>query len=91
MTIFRTVALLSATLALFNYNETNGQEMVQANYYEPTWESLSQHQTPKWLKDGKFGIYTHWGIYCYSGINGKCYLELQRSLYESRKRMGQGL
>ncbi|WP_299551665.1 alpha-L-fucosidase [Seonamhaeicola sp.] len=40
------------------------------DYYEPTWESLTNHETPKWLKDGKFGIYTHWGIYCYSGING---------------------
>jgi len=31
--------------------------------YEPTWESLKQHETPQWLKDAKFGIYTHWGIY----------------------------
>jgi len=31
--------------------------------YEPTWESLTNHQTPQWLKDGKFGIYTHWGIF----------------------------
>ncbi len=31
--------------------------------YEPTWESLRQHGIPKWLRDGKFGIYTHWGIY----------------------------
>jgi alpha-L-fucosidase len=32
--------------------------------YQPAWESLSQHQTPQWLKDAKFGIYTHWGVYC---------------------------
>lgn len=31
--------------------------------YEPTWQSLRQHQTPGWLQDGKFGIYTHWGPY----------------------------
>jgi len=31
--------------------------------FEPTWESLTQHQTPQWLRDGKFGIYTHWGPY----------------------------
>lgn len=31
--------------------------------YQPTWESLQQHATPKWFKDAKFGIYTHWGIY----------------------------
>ena len=31
--------------------------------FEPTWESLRQVQTPQWLRDGKFGIYTHWGPY----------------------------
>lgn len=38
--------------------------------YEPTWESLKKHDTPQWLRDAKFGIYTHWGIYCYSATNG---------------------
>jgi len=37
--------------------------------YEPGWESLSMHQTPRWLKDGKFGIYTHFGIYCYTATS----------------------
>ncbi|MCY3747996.1 MAG: alpha-L-fucosidase, partial [Chloroflexi bacterium] len=32
--------------------------------YEPNWRSLRQHQTPRWFTDAKFGIYTHWGIYC---------------------------
>ncbi len=32
--------------------------------YQPTWDSLRQHPTPQWFKDAKFGIYTHWGIYC---------------------------
>ena len=31
--------------------------------YQPTWESLRTHPVPQWLRDGKFGIYTHWGIY----------------------------
>jgi len=32
--------------------------------YEPTWESLREYkEIPKWLRDGKFGIYTHWGPY----------------------------
>ena len=38
--------------------------------YEATWESLKQHSTPQWLRDAKFGIYTHWGIYCYSATRG---------------------
>ncbi len=32
--------------------------------FNPTWNSLKQHPTPQWFKDAKFGIYTHWGIYC---------------------------
>ena len=31
--------------------------------YLPTWNSLKNWHTPQWLRDGKFGIYTHWGIY----------------------------
>jgi alpha-L-fucosidase len=32
--------------------------------YEATWESLREYkEVPKWLRDGKFGIYTHWGVY----------------------------
>ncbi len=31
--------------------------------YEPTWNSLKNYRTPQWLRDGKFGIYTHWGVY----------------------------
>jgi alpha-L-fucosidase len=32
--------------------------------YQPTWESLRKYkEIPEWLRDGKFGIYTHWGPY----------------------------
>jgi len=32
--------------------------------YQPTWESLREYkEIPKWLRDGKYGIYTHWGPY----------------------------
>ncbi|HIJ66992.1 MAG TPA: alpha-L-fucosidase [Planctomycetes bacterium] len=35
-----------------------------AKKYEPTWESLREYkEIPKWLRDGKYGIYTHWGPY----------------------------
>ena len=36
---------------------------VYAQKYEPNWTSLKQMGTPKWLQNGKFGIYTHWGPY----------------------------
>lgn len=31
--------------------------------YQPSWNSLKNWRTPQWLRDGKFGIYTHWGVY----------------------------
>lgn len=32
--------------------------------YQASWESLAQHQpVPEWLRDAKFGIYCHWGVY----------------------------
>jgi len=35
-----------------------------AKKYKPTWESLREYKhVPQWLRDGKFGIYTHWGPY----------------------------
>ncbi len=43
--------------------------------YEPTWNSLRTHVTPKWFQKAKFGIYTHWGIYSVPacGPNGTWY------------------
>ncbi|WP_109831110.1 alpha-L-fucosidase [Reichenbachiella versicolor] len=29
--------------------------------YEANWTSLQRHKTPQWMKDAKFGIYSHWG------------------------------
>ena len=31
--------------------------------FEPTWESVSRHQLPKWYDDAKLGIFIHWGLY----------------------------
>jgi len=39
--------------------------------YEPTWESLRRRSSvPQWLDEGKFGIYTHWGIYSVPAYGG---------------------
>jgi alpha-L-fucosidase len=41
-----------------------GYQQAEAKKYEPTWESIRQYkEVPEWLRDGKFGIYTHWGPY----------------------------
>src|ERR1700685_3484096 len=42
---------------------------------QPTWNSLrTVNSPPQWLRDGKFGIYTHWGVYSVPayGCNGTC-------------------
>ena len=39
-------------------------EAAAAERYEPAWESLRRYkEVPDWLREGKFGIYTHWGPY----------------------------
>jgi alpha-L-fucosidase len=32
--------------------------------YKANWNSIKTHAVPQWFLDAKFGIYTHWGIYC---------------------------
>jgi len=40
--------------------------------YQPTWNSLKNWHTPQWLRDGKFGIYTHWGVYAVPAQGPNC-------------------
>ena len=44
-----------------------GAGSVQAQTSErftPDWSSLSRHTpVPEWMRDAKFGIYCHWGVY----------------------------
>ncbi len=43
--------------------------------FEPTWESIRAHYTtPDWFRDGKFGIFRHWGIYSVPAHHGKWYV-----------------
>ena len=59
-------ALLLATVALVGgYSLTTDLCGAPApeQPYQPSWNSLKNWRTPQWLRDGKFGIYTHWGVY----------------------------
>ena len=45
-----------------------------AQPYEPTWESISQHEAaPEWFRDAKFGIYFHWGVYSVPAFGSEWY------------------
>jgi len=39
-------------------------EPVATGKFQPTWKSLEQYQCPDWFRDGKFGIWAHWGPQC---------------------------
>ena len=43
---------------LENVTETN-----EAGPFSPDWESLTGVNVPTWYREGKFGIFIHWGIY----------------------------
>lgn len=64
----RLITLTIIILVVFSACNSNSKE--KKSYYEPTWESLQNHEIPQWLKEGKFGIYAHWGVYCYTGTQG---------------------
>ncbi len=43
------------------------QDDGSAPSFEPTTESLNQHEVPAWFEDAKLGIFIHWGIYSVPG------------------------
>lgn len=50
--------------------------------YRARWQQLRNKPVPKWLKDGKFGIYTHWGLYSIPA-NKDCSNTYVRYMYKS--------
>lgn len=47
--------------------------------YKADWASLSQHTTPKWYADAKFGIFIHWGVYSVPAYSNEWY---SREMYQ---------
>ena len=48
-----------AVLFVWCASPLSAQSDEQRVHYEPTWESLDKHQTPKWLMDAKLGIFIY--------------------------------
>ena len=59
--------------------------------FKPTWESLRTNRVPQWLRDGKFGIYTHWGVYSVPAVgpNGTWYSHSMYMYPDSPERVHQ--
>jgi alpha-L-fucosidase len=44
--------------------------------YSPDWSSLAKHtEVPEWIRDAKFGIYCHWGVYAVPAYNNEHYIQ----------------
>ncbi len=70
------IVYVMVILLLSGCKENDKRKIEQNNkIYEPTWESLAQHETPEWYKNSVLGIYFHWGVYsvpafgCWGGRN----------------------
>ena len=37
--------------------------------YKPNWKSLDSRPLPEWFDDAKIGIFIHWGVFSFPGIN----------------------
>lgn len=61
---------------------------ISAEVFQPDWKSLSRHEIPDWLKDAKFGVYTHWGVYSVPAHGGPDYV---RNLYEGSRKDAKGV
>jgi alpha-L-fucosidase len=48
--------------------------------FKPEWDSLSNFKTPAWYRDGKFGIFIHWGAYSVPAFGSEWY---PRNMYKS--------
>ena len=69
--------LFAAGAALIGWTPADSSQAgaVAGKPFQPTWESLRKNPTPQWLREGKFGIYTHWGVYSVPAVgpNGTWY------------------
>jgi alpha-L-fucosidase len=56
-------------------DQKHGRATSASTPYQPSWNSLRNIPVPQWLRDGKFGIYTHWGVFSVPayGENGTWY------------------
>lgn len=57
-------------------------KVIQNGEYKDNWQSLSNHKTPEWYRNCKFGIFIHWGIYSVPAFSNEWY---SREMYDKTK------
>lgn len=57
--------------------------VIASGKYKDNWQSLSEHKTPEWFSNGKFGIFIHWGVYSVPAFGNEWYA---RSMYDINSR-----
>jgi alpha-L-fucosidase len=55
---------LTAAVAQTNPSPVLNLSPIAQGPFQPTWNSLTNYQTPDWFRDAKFGIWAHWGPQC---------------------------
>jgi len=53
-------------------------QVIAAGPYEATWDSLQSYRAPLWYRDGKFGIFLHWGVFSVPAFEDEWY---SRNMY----------
>jgi len=52
--------------------------MDSTNKFRANWESLKQYTVPDWYREGKFGIFIHWGVFSVPAFGNEWY---SRNMY----------
>lgn len=48
-------------------------EVIEKGRFKDNWESLSRFKTPSFLREGRFGIFIHWGVYSVPAFGNEWY------------------
>lgn len=59
-------------------------EVIANGKYKDNWESLQEHQTPRWFENSRLGIFSHWGIFSVPEYNNEWY---SRFMYQRMHRV----
>lgn len=54
------------------------ETVIAQGAYKDDWDSLAQHETPRWFREAKFGIFIHWGPYSVPAFGSEWY---SRNMY----------